>query len=98
MMKSDWIHKGLLAVIAICLMVLVARSGGSFGTVYASQAQFDHIDVVSAAFIYNGRPGLLLLDRRNGNVWYLSNNQGVFGEPVYLTRVPFEKLDQGPPR
>jgi hypothetical protein len=65
------------------------------GVAYAAEARFDHVAIVSAAFLYKGEPGLLLLDKRNGNVWYMGHKQAVFEEPVLLGRVPFEKLDGG---
>ncbi len=64
-------------------------------------ARFDHISIVSTMFIWKGQSGLLLLDRRNGNVWFVqkSNDESKanpFDEPLFLIRMPFEKLDQLP--
>ena len=97
MIKLDWILRLTLVVIALNLSILAFRSTRlGDAVVHAADARFDHVTIVSPAFLYKGEAGLLLLDRRNGNIWYMSNKQGVFGEPVYLTRIPFEKLDQNP--
>jgi hypothetical protein len=70
-------------------------------TVQAEAARFDHVQIVSTAFIYKGQLGLLLLDRRNANVWFAQRSTDEsgrvpFAEPVFLFRAPFEKLDQAP--
>ena len=56
------------------------------------------ISVVSAGYIYNGRPGVLLLDKRNGNVWFLgkhtSDMKSLFSDPVFVAHVPLEKVDE----
>jgi hypothetical protein len=67
----------------------------------AEAARFDHVQVVSTAFIHKGQLGLLLLDRRNANVWFAQRSTDESGrvpfeDPVFLFRAPFEKLDQMP--
>ena len=52
--------------------------------------------ILATTFLYKGRPGLLLLDRRNGNIWYVPKQDDVFKDPVFLMRMQFEKLDQAP--
>jgi hypothetical protein len=69
--------------------------------VQAEAARFDHVLIVSTAFIHNGQIGLLLLDQRNGNVWFVQratdqSRPAPFEDPLFLVRMPFEKLDQGP--
>jgi len=53
---------------------------------------------VSPAYIYNGMPGVLLMDKRNGNVWFLGkytdNMKVTFGDPVFVAHVPLEKVDE----
>lgn len=84
----------LVAVLAIQVYVLRPV------TAYADSGRFDYIQVVATGFIYNGNPGLLLLDKRNGNVWFLPRGSDMkttfFKEPVFLIRVPFEKLEDQP--
>lgn len=92
----------VLAVIAILLAVIaVELRTGRPQPVYADSSRFDHVQVVATSFIFAGNPGMLLLDKRNGNVWFLARGQDMaktwFKEPVFLIRVPFEKLDQPPP-
>ncbi len=69
--------------------------------VYADSSRFDHIQVIATNFLIGGNPGVLVLDKRNGNVWFIPRGQDMdkfwFKEPMFLIRVPFEKLDQVPP-
>jgi len=66
--------------------------------VTADSGRFDYASVVSPAFIYNGRQGILLLDKRNGNVWFIARNEAnmtvSLADPVFVIHVPLEKLDE----
>ena len=66
--------------------------------VLAQGARFDHVYVISPSIGYKGALGVLVMDKRNGNVWFLPKKDDLFLDPVFLTRVPFEKLDQPPPQ
>lgn len=95
MLRTDWTAKILLVLIALLLGIQTFRPGAlSVQTVHAQAAQFDHINVISAVFLYQGQQGLLLLDKRNGNVWFMPRKDTTFGDPQLLLRVPFEKLDR----
>jgi hypothetical protein len=93
-----------LAMMAIALLLGLIASSHLFEPrvkVQAEGARFDHVTIVSTTFIHKGQMGLLLLDRRNGNVWFIQRSTDEsrlvpFDEPVFLVRVPFEKLDQAP--
>ena len=98
MIKSDWTLKVILLTIAFFLgipaigplfhpMVTVQAQGG---------ARFDHVVIVATTFLYKGQQGLLVLDKRNGNVWFIPKMNDQFQEPAFVIRVPFEKLDQMP--
>ena len=77
--------------------MLVLRTGsGPIETVHAQAARFDHITIVSSLFLYDGERGLLLLDKRNGNVWFMPQRDKAYGDPSFILRVPFEQLDQQP--
>ena len=52
--------------------------------------------ILATTFLYKGQQGLLLLDRRNGNVWFVPKQDDVFKDPVFVMRMQFEKLDQSP--
>jgi hypothetical protein len=65
-------------------------------SVQAQSARFDHVFIVSTVFLYKGSQGLLVLDRRNGNVWFIPRANESFQDPVFVTRMQFEKLDQAP--
>ena len=68
--------------------------------VTADSQRFDYINVISPVFLYNGRQGILLMDQRNGNVWFLARNADnmkvAYEDPVYVIHIPLEKLDQAP--
>ena len=95
---SDRTTKLLLAAIVVLLIAIAVRPYIEPQPVWA-EARFDHVTILATGFLRNGRPGALLLDRRNGNVWHLpmSSDRGPgLGEPQFIVRVPFEKLDQAP--
>jgi hypothetical protein len=95
MARLDRCFQLTVALLAACFCVLVIREVRGGEAVHAAEARFDHVTIVSSAFLYKGEAGLLLLDRRNGNVWYMGHKEAVFAEPILLGRVPFEKLDGG---
>ena len=99
MTTKTWALRELLpwaAVLAVILALTLPGYLGPLPTAYAQGAQFDYVTIVSTVFLYNGERGLLLLDRRNGNVWFMAHKEKVFQDPVLVTRVPFEKLDLQP--
>jgi len=63
----------------------------------ADSGRFDSIVIVSVGFLYQGNQGVLLLDKRNGNMWFIGRGNDTttpFRDPVLLARLPLEKLDQ----
>lgn len=98
MIKSDWALKAILLAIAFFLGLLAL--GPLFQPAVNVQAQggarFDHVVIVATTFLYKGQQGLLVLDKRNANVWFIPKSNDQFGNPVFVLRVPFEKLDQAP--
>ena len=96
---SDRMLKLALLMIVLLLGMIVARPYlMPEMAVSADSSRFDYLSVVSAGYIYNGRPGVLLLDKRNGNVWFLGkhtdNMKSSFGDPVFVAHVPLEKVDE----
>jgi hypothetical protein len=97
---SDRMLKVVLLIIALLLGMIVARPYlVPEMAVAADSGRFDYLSVVSAVYIYNGRPGVLLLDKRNGNVWFLGkqtsgNMKSSFGDPEFVAHVPLEKVDE----
>jgi hypothetical protein len=88
-------------LIALSLAVIALRPLYRPDTrVSADAPRFDHVQIVAPVFLYKGQQGLLLLDKRNGNIWFLgrSSDEMVlkYGEPVLVTQLPLEKLDQAP--
>jgi hypothetical protein len=97
MLKSDWILKAILMVIALFLGLIAIRPFfDPNASVLAQSAKFDHVFIVSTMFLYKGQMGLLVMDRRNANVWFIPKVNDQFQAPVFVIRVPFEKLDQAP--
>ncbi len=97
MRKNDFTVRVILLVIAIFMGVIALRPLFHPGaSVLAQSAKFDHVYIISPMFLYKGEQGLLVLDRRNGNIWFIPKSGAVFGDPAYVTRVPFEKLDEAP--
>jgi hypothetical protein len=97
--RIDWTVRGTLLAIA-CFLGLIAMRPLVVpeSEVLAQSATFDHVYIVSSLFVYKGGQGLLVMDRRNGKVWFLPRRAEVgaplFADPVFVDRLPFEKLDQ----
>ena len=96
---SDRMLKLVLLVIAVFLGMIAVRPYLAPETaVAADSGRFDYLTVVSPAYLYNGRQGCCLLDKRNGNVWFLGryadNMKATFADPLFLAHVPLEKVDE----
>jgi hypothetical protein len=97
MPRSDLTIKAILLVIALFLGMIALRPFfDQVPAVYAQAARFDHVTILATTFLYKGQQGLLLLDRRNGNVWFVPRQNDTFKDPVFAIRMQFEKLDQAP--
>lgn len=97
MYRSDYILKPILLVITVLLVVLALQPLFVPATrVLAQTARFDHIMIVSTGFLYKGQQGLLVMDRRNANVWFFPKVNDTFHDPVFIMRLPFDKIDQAP--
>ena len=99
MYASDRILKLMLLFIAVLLAMIAARPYFvPEMAVIGDSGRFDYLTVVSPAYIYNGRQGVLLMDKRNGNVWFLGrytdNMKVTFGDPLFVAHVPLEKVDE----
>lgn len=97
MINNDSKLRALLVAVVLLLAVIAFRPGASLvPTAYAQTAQFDHVTIVAPLFLHRGEQGILLLDKRNGNVWFMPRRSGSYADPQFLVRLPFEKLDQQP--
>ena len=97
MPRIDWTTRITLLAIALFLGIIALRPVLEPPVaVQAQTARFDHVFIVSAVFLYKGNQGLLVMDKRNGNVWFIQRNSDGFGDPVFVLRMPWEKLDQAP--
>jgi hypothetical protein len=97
MLKIDVTLKATLLAIALFLGMIAFRPFiNPPTTVMAQPARFDHVFIVSTTFLYKGMQGLLVLDRRNGNVWLLPRVNDSFQDPLFIMRMQFEKLDRDP--
>lgn len=97
MIGADRTLKVILITIALFLAIIALRPFFDPGTkVMAQAARFDHVYLASAAFLYKGQQGLLVMDRRNANVWFIPKVGDQFQTPVFVIRLPFDKLDELP--
>jgi hypothetical protein len=65
----------------------------------AGVARYDYVYVISPAYLYQGRQGILLMDKRNGDVWFIAGTDNAtlsFRDPVLVVRIPLEKPEQVP--
>ena len=93
--------QGLLLVIAGFLGMIALRPYFAPQTkVAADSNRFDYVNVISPVFLYNGKQGILLMDHRNGNVWFVPRNgdnmKVAYDDPAFVLHIPLEKLDQSP--
>ena len=100
MRGSDYGVKSLLVVIAVFLGIIVVRLYSTPDMkVSADASRFDHVYLLSAGFLYQGQTGVLIMDRRNGNLWFIGRNttgNPAFKDPVFVVRLPLDKLDAEP--
>ena len=97
MRKSDWVLHALLALIVLLLGVIAIRPYVAPPSVMAQPAKFDHVFIMAGLYLYKGQHGMLVLDQRNANVWFFPKVHEQYQDPVFLLRLPFEKLDQAHP-
>ena len=97
MQRIDWTTKLIFCLVVSFLGIIASRPFFEpIPAVQAQAARFDHVTILATTFLYRGQQGLLLLDRRNGNVWLVPKKDDVFKDPVFVIRMQFEKLDQAP--
>ena len=97
MYKTDHSTKIILLAITLLLAVLALRPVlEPASRVFAQAARFDHVMIVSTAFLYKGQQGMLVMDKRNANVWFFPRVNDTFQDPVLVMRLPFDKIDQAP--
>ena len=100
MSGSDWNMKISLIALAVTLGALALRPYFTPEIqAVAESGRFDSIMIVSVGFLYQGNQGVLVLDKRNGNLWFIGRGHEMnvpFKDPVYLERLPLEKLDHAP--
>ena len=94
--SSDRTVKALLLAVVVLLGVIAIRPWFEAREVQAQASRFDHVLIVATTFLYTGQQGRLVLDRRNANVWFIPRTNDQFKDPVFVIRLPFEKLDQAP--
>ncbi len=98
MSKFDrFLTVSLLLIAGFLAMIAIRPLFQPTATARAQSARFEHIYIVSPLFLYKGDQGLLVLDQRNANIWFIPRRDEVYQNPVFVTRLPFEKLDQSPP-
>jgi hypothetical protein len=97
MQHRDRFLKIAVAIIALFLGIIALRPFfDPPARALAQSARFDYVHIVSPQYIYKGLQGLLILDLRNANVWFIPRVDNQFKQPVFVVRVPFDQLDQAP--
>ena len=102
MHRADWFLKVTFMVIAVLLGAIALHPYVKPDIkVLADSGRFNYVYVVSPMYLYQGHQGVLIMDERNGNVWFVAKvHDGsaniAFKEPVFVARLPLEKLDDAP--
>jgi hypothetical protein len=95
MIKNDFALKVILSLITVFLGVLALRPYVAPNQMVEAQtARFEHVFIASSVFLYKGQQGMLVLDKRNGNVWFFPKVNDTFRDPVFVMRLEFEKIDR----
>ena len=98
--KSGLSRLLLLGAIVLISALLLRAYWFQETRVTADSVRFDYIRVISPMYLYEGRQGILLLDYRNGNVWFIGKGDTEkvsFLDPVFVVHLPLEKLSQAAP-
>ena len=102
MHRPDFFLKATLLAIAVLLAISLLRPYlWPDVSILADAGRFDYVYVISPLFLYKGHQGVLLLDKRNGDVWFIAqtgdgSGNTSFKDPAFVVRLPLEKLDQAP--
>jgi len=99
MIRTGWLAHALLLAIAISLGSIALRPYVHPQTALAFSGKFDYVNIISPAYLYKGAQGVLLMDMRNGNVWFVGRGDEMnptYKDPVFVVRLPLDKLDQAP--
>ena len=99
MIRTGWLAHTLLLMIAISMGTIALRPYVHPQAALAFTGKFDYVNVISPMFLYKGTQGVLLMDMRNGNVWFISRGDAMnptYKDPVFVVRLPLDKLDQAP--
>jgi hypothetical protein len=92
------IRYSILAIAILLGIIALELWPGRLDRVYADSGRFDYVQVVATTFLYKGAQGVLVLDKRNGNLWFIGKGQDMekawFHDPVFIMNVPLDKLDQ----
>ena len=90
---AGWVLAAVLAIVEVRPLLITETR------VRADSARFDHVSVISPMYLYQGRQGILIMDKRNGNVWFIARGDNTnisFRDPVFVVHVPLEKLETAP--
>jgi hypothetical protein len=94
--RADRATSAMLLIGFVVLAIVAVQAYAPPSRAYADPRRFDYASVLSPAYVYRGNYGVLLLDNRNGNVWFFGKTNDfdvTFHDPVLITRLPLEKLD-----
>lgn len=97
MYKSDRFLNAILMTIVLLLGIIALRPFlDPQDKVLAQSARFDHVTIITPLYLYKGHQGMLVLDRRNANVWFIPKVGDQLNNPMFVVRMPFDKMDELP--
>jgi len=93
--------KGILLAVVVLLVFLSLRLSvvPETSRAFADSGRFDYITIISPQYLHQGRQGVLVLDRRTANVWFIAKTMEMnfrYEDPILVTHLPLEKIDQSP--
>jgi hypothetical protein len=85
-------------IIGVLLVVFLGFKAAYFPPSgdFATSSRIDYVYVLSPDYVYRGANGVLLMDKRNGNIWFFANGSNTemrFSDPVLVSRLRLEQLD-----
>ena len=101
MQKASWDLNALLLAVVLLLVFLSLRlTVTPTPTAFADSGRYDYVTIISPGYLYQGKQGVLVLDRRTADVWFFAKTMEMeirYEDPVLVTHLPLENLDL-PPR
>jgi hypothetical protein len=91
------LRETVLILLVLLVVLLGFQAYSKPAGAYADSNRLTYVDVISTAYVYRGTQGVVVMDKRNGNLWFFANSTSFdmpFSDPVLISRLPIEKLDR----